>query len=70
MFMLPAAIPVTTPLTLIEPIAALLLAHVPPDVASVKEIVDPSHTFTFAPLIAATAVTVVTASLLQPVGSK
>jgi hypothetical protein len=41
----PAATPVTTPLE--EPtvaVALLLLAHVPPDVASLRVIVEPSQT--------------------------
>ena len=65
----PAPTPVTVPDAFTEAIALLLVAQVPPAVASVKAVVEPIHT-TAAPAIAAGVVITVmanTAALLQPV---
>jgi hypothetical protein len=62
----PAIIPVTTPLTLIVAWVGELLLHVPPGVASLIEIVDPSQTVV-APVIAdGDAFTVTTTVCTQP----
>jgi hypothetical protein len=50
---IPAEMPVTTPPDETEAIATLLLAHVPPAVASASVIEPPSHTES-GPVIAAT----------------
>jgi hypothetical protein len=39
----PAAIPVTTPIEDIDAMEVSLLLHVPPDVLSLKVVVDPTH---------------------------
>ena len=66
----PAATPVTTPVEPIVAIEVLLLLHVPPVVASVNAVVEPTHPLV-APDIAATEVpdTVTTKVEKHPVGS-
>jgi hypothetical protein len=59
MFVVPEAIPVTTPVVLTVPTAVLLLDHVPPDVLCVKVAVLPTQTAE-GPEIAAGALLTVT----------
>ena len=68
MVITPAVIPVATPE--LEPIVAKvtsLLAHVPATVASVRLVVDPSHTFSVPPIAAGEGLTVTGVVILQPV---
>ncbi len=67
MVVVPAATPVTVPVEFMVATAVLLLAQVPPEVASERAIVDPAHT-ELAPVIAAgNGLTVMVADLEHPV---
>lgn len=55
-----------------EPIVAidvLLLLHVPPDVPSVKVVVNPTHVSIAPEMAAGTSLLVITAVAMHPVGS-
>ena len=60
----PLTVPVDEPTV---PFATVLLLHVPPDVASLNVIVDPTHTDPGVPRIAVIGLTVTILLLLQPV---
>jgi hypothetical protein len=63
----PTATPVTMPVVLpMVAVAVLLLLHVPPDVASVKVIVNPWHTDTGPTIGAGELDTVTVVVTLQP----
>jgi hypothetical protein len=64
----PAVTPVTTPAPVIVATAGVALLHVPPAVASVKVVVDPTQTDNVPPIDAGNGLTVTVAVLKQPVG--
>jgi hypothetical protein len=69
MVVVPAAIPVTTPVTETVPTAGVLLLHVPDGLISVNVVVLPAHTAE-APLMAAgepLTVTTIVAGVVQEV---
>ena len=64
---MPGAMPYTTPVAVTVAAAVLLLAQVPPLVASLKAVVDLTHTLRMPPMAAGSGLTVTTAVAGQPV---
>jgi hypothetical protein len=60
---IPVAMPVPTP---IVACAVLLLVHVPPPVASVSIVVEPTHTFVVPPIGAGNGLTVIGDDVIHP----
>ena len=67
MVVVPAAIPVTTPVASMVPAAVLLLVHVPPAVVFASAVVWPIQTVGVPVMIAGDAITVTTTDAEQPV---
>ena len=67
---LPDAIPVTTPVVPIVASVPSLLLQVPPAVASLSEVVKPTHTLAVPLIEPGSAFTVTTVVVLQPVETR
>ena len=63
---MPLPMPVTTPEVPTMALAGILLDHVPPEVASLKDVVDPTQTVGVPVIMAGSALTVITADAEQP----
>ena len=68
MVAVPAPIPVTKPVDPTVATKVLLLPHVPPPVASVRVVVEFTHTFNVPVITAGRLLTVTTACVIQVVG--
>ena len=64
---LPAERPLKSPAALIEPIAGFVLVHTPPDVASVRNMFDPTQTIPRPEILAGSGFTVICLVEEQPV---
>ena len=65
---LPAVTPVTTPPAVIVAMAGDALLHVPPAVALLSVVVDPTHTLVVPVITAGSGLTVTVVVTAQPVG--
>ena len=61
--------PVTTPAALIVATAGLALVQVPPGLALLRAVVDPTHTLSVPVIAAGNGLTVTMAVIKQPVGN-